>query len=188
MKAISAGPDHCFDASAGQRRGDQQGAAQRRRTGALHLAARRARPRRRADAAVAEILMLSPTRASSTSRAPPTSATASRPTCRCCWCAKSGRGRHRRGACASARPGCGDAHRTCRACSWSSRELRTYRLDRALSTHACLGERGEEAAAAHRRGFHDAIPLVQEGIIVDANPAWLELFGYVDARGVVGSR
>ena len=33
---------------------------------------------------------------------------------------------------------------------------------------------------------NDAIAQIQEGILVDANAAWLELFGFVEATGLVG--
>lgn len=67
------------------------------------------------------------------------------------------------------------------------RELRTYRLDRALSVTLA-------AAREYQRQLHylvevsnDAMAKAQEGIIVDANPAWLELFGYSAANEVVGT-
>ena len=36
------------------------------------------------------------------------------------------------------------------------------------------------------RSSKDAIAQVQEGIVVDANTSWLELFNYPDASAVVG--
>jgi EAL domain-containing protein (putative c-di-GMP-specific phosphodiesterase class I)/GGDEF domain-containing protein len=67
-----------------------------------------------------------------------------------------------------------------------SRELRTFRLERALN--ATL-----QSASDYRRQLqsvlqrsNDAILQVQEGIVVDANQTWLELFGYADASAVVG--
>ena len=67
-----------------------------------------------------------------------------------------------------------------------SRELRTFRLERALNSTL-------QAASDYRRQLqsvlqrsNDAILQVQEGIVVDANQTWLELFGYEDAGAVVG--
>ena len=67
-----------------------------------------------------------------------------------------------------------------------SRELRTFRLERALNTTL-------QSASDYRRQLqsvlqrsNDAILQVQEGIVVDANQTWLELFGYADAGVVVG--
>jgi EAL domain-containing protein (putative c-di-GMP-specific phosphodiesterase class I)/GGDEF domain-containing protein len=67
-----------------------------------------------------------------------------------------------------------------------SRELRTFRLERALN--ATL-----QSASDYRRQLqsvlqrsNDAILQVQEGIVVDSNQTWLELFGYADAEAVVG--
>ena len=67
-----------------------------------------------------------------------------------------------------------------------SRELRTFRLERALNTTL-------QSASDYRRQLqsvlqrsNDAILQVQEGIAVDANQTWLELFGYADAGVVVG--
>jgi EAL domain-containing protein (putative c-di-GMP-specific phosphodiesterase class I)/GGDEF domain-containing protein len=67
-----------------------------------------------------------------------------------------------------------------------SRELRSFRLERALN--ATL-----QSASDYRRQLqsvlqrsNDAILQVQEGIAVDANQTWLELFGYADQDAVVG--
>jgi PAS domain S-box-containing protein len=67
-----------------------------------------------------------------------------------------------------------------------SRELRAFRLERALNTTL-------QSASDYRRQLqsvlqrsNDAILQVQEGIVVDANQTWLELFGYDDPTAVVG--
>jgi PAS domain S-box-containing protein len=67
-----------------------------------------------------------------------------------------------------------------------ARELRSFRLERALNTTL-------QSASDYRRQLqtvlqrsNDAILQVQEGIVVDANPTWLELFGYGDDTAVVG--
>jgi len=66
-----------------------------------------------------------------------------------------------------------------------SRELRSFRLERALN--ATL-----QSASDYRRQLqsvlqrsNDAILQVQEGIVVDANQTWLDLFGYEDPGAVV---
>jgi diguanylate cyclase (GGDEF)-like protein/PAS domain S-box-containing protein len=67
-----------------------------------------------------------------------------------------------------------------------ARELRSFRLERALNTTL-------QSASDYRRQLqsvlqrsNDAILQVQEGIVVDANQAWLELFGYAEESAVVG--
>jgi EAL domain-containing protein (putative c-di-GMP-specific phosphodiesterase class I)/GGDEF domain-containing protein len=67
-----------------------------------------------------------------------------------------------------------------------SRELRTFRLERALNTTL-------QSASDYRRQLqsvlqrsNDAILQVQEGIVVDANQTWLELFGFADDGAVNG--
>ena len=67
------------------------------------------------------------------------------------------------------------------------RELRTYRLDRALSTTLASAREYKKQLQHIVEGSTDAIAQVQEGIIVDANPAWLELFGYSAPEEVVGT-
>ncbi len=67
------------------------------------------------------------------------------------------------------------------------RELRTYRIDRALS-QTLVSDREHKRQLQHIvEGSTDAMAQVQEGIIVDANPAWLELFGFANAEDVVGT-
>ncbi len=67
-----------------------------------------------------------------------------------------------------------------------ARELRSFRLERALNTTL-------QSASDYRRQLqsvlqrsNDAILQVQEGIVVDANQTWLELFGYAEDSAVVG--
>jgi diguanylate cyclase (GGDEF)-like protein len=67
------------------------------------------------------------------------------------------------------------------------RELRTYRLDRALSTTLASAREYKKQLQHIVEGSTDAIAQVQEGIIVDANPAWLALFGYSNPDEVVGT-
>jgi diguanylate cyclase (GGDEF)-like protein len=67
------------------------------------------------------------------------------------------------------------------------RELRTYRLDRALNTTLASAREYKKQLEHIVQGSTDAIAQVQEGIIVDANPAWLALFGYSNPEEVVGT-
>jgi len=67
------------------------------------------------------------------------------------------------------------------------RELRTYRLDRALSFTLASASEYKQQLQHIVEGSTDAIAQVQEGIIVDANPAWVELFGYDSADEVSGT-
>ena len=67
------------------------------------------------------------------------------------------------------------------------RELRTYRLDRALSQTLTSAREAKKQLQHIVEGSTDAIAQVQEGIIVDANPAWLALFGYSNPDEVVGT-
>jgi PAS domain S-box-containing protein/diguanylate cyclase (GGDEF)-like protein len=62
--------------------------------------------------------------------------------------------------------------------SVATRELRAYRLERALSTTLSSAREYREQLQNFLEGSADAITHVQEGIIVEANRAWLELFGY----------
>ncbi|MGD0504435.1 MAG: EAL domain-containing protein [Steroidobacteraceae bacterium] len=68
-----------------------------------------------------------------------------------------------------------------------SRELRAYRLERALSTTLSSAREYREQLQKFLEGSADAITHVQEGIIVDANRAWLELFGYSGDDALTGT-
>ncbi|HKT72854.1 MAG TPA: EAL domain-containing protein [Steroidobacteraceae bacterium] len=61
------------------------------------------------------------------------------------------------------------------------RELRTFRLERALSTTLKTARDARSQLETVLARSNDAIVQVQEGIVVDANPAWLELFGFADS-------
>ena len=67
-----------------------------------------------------------------------------------------------------------------------ARELRAFRLERALNSTLTSAREYQRALAAFMEGSADAIALVQEGIIVDVNPAWLELYGASEADSVRG--
>src|SRR5271165_4648161 len=68
-----------------------------------------------------------------------------------------------------------------------TRELRAFRLERALSTTLSSAREYREQLQKFLEGSADAITLVQEGIIVDANRAWLELFGYSGDDALTGT-
>ena len=71
--------------------------------------------------------------------------------------------------------------------SVATRELRAYRLERALSTTLSSAREYREQLQHFLEGSADAITHVQEGIIVDANRAWLELFGYSGDEALTGT-
>jgi PAS domain S-box-containing protein/diguanylate cyclase (GGDEF)-like protein len=71
--------------------------------------------------------------------------------------------------------------------SVATRELRAYRLERALSTTLSSAREYREQLQNFLEGSADAITHVQEGIIVDANRAWLELFGYSSDDALTGT-
>ena len=67
-----------------------------------------------------------------------------------------------------------------------ARELRAFRLERALNSTLSSAREYQRALAAFMEGSADAIAQVHDGIVVDANPAWLELYGYTDPEAVRG--
>src|ERR1700686_2484916 len=71
--------------------------------------------------------------------------------------------------------------------SVAARELRAYRLERALSTTLSSAREYREQLQNFLEGSADAITHAQEGIIVDANRAWLELFGYSGDDALTGT-
>ncbi len=71
--------------------------------------------------------------------------------------------------------------------SVATRELRAFRLERALSATLSSAREYREQLQNFLEGSADAITHVQEGIIVDANRAWLELFGYSGDEALTGT-
>ncbi len=67
------------------------------------------------------------------------------------------------------------------------RELRSHRLDRALSSTLAAARDSQRQLQAFVEGSADAFAHVQEGIIVDCNPAWIELFGFSTPDELVGT-
>lgn len=68
----------------------------------------------------------------------------------------------------------------------ASRELHSARLDRALAGTLATARQYRDQMKAFMTGSTDAIAHVQEGIVVDVNPAWAELFGYDEASAMLG--
>ncbi len=60
------------------------------------------------------------------------------------------------------------------------REFRAFRVERALNDTLHSATEYKKQLKAFMMGSADAITHVQEGIVLDVNPAWLELFGYPD--------
>ena len=61
-----------------------------------------------------------------------------------------------------------------------ARELRAFRLERALTSTLKSAHDARNQLESVLQRSNDAIVQVQEGIVIDANPAWLELFGVAD--------
>ncbi len=68
-----------------------------------------------------------------------------------------------------------------------ARELEAHRQARALSNTLNSAREYREQLKSFMTGSADAIAHVQEGILVDVNPAWLDLYGYPEADAVVGT-
>lgn len=66
------------------------------------------------------------------------------------------------------------------------RELHASRLDHALSGTLASARQYRDQMKAFMTGSTDAIAHVQEGIVVDVNPAWAELFGHSDPNSLLG--
>jgi EAL domain-containing protein (putative c-di-GMP-specific phosphodiesterase class I)/PleD family two-component response regulator len=67
------------------------------------------------------------------------------------------------------------------------RELDAHRQARALNATINSAREYREQLKSFMAGSADAIAHVQEGIVVDANPAWLDLYGVPDADSIVGT-
>jgi PAS domain S-box-containing protein len=68
-----------------------------------------------------------------------------------------------------------------------ARELEASRQARALNNTISSAREYRDQLKSFMAGSADAIAHVQEGIIVDANPAWLDLYGFSDADALVGT-
>ena len=66
------------------------------------------------------------------------------------------------------------------------RELRAFRMERTLTNTLRAAQDSRRHLETVLRRSNDAIAQVQEGIVVQVNTSWLELFGYADATALVG--
>jgi diguanylate cyclase (GGDEF)-like protein len=71
--------------------------------------------------------------------------------------------------------------------SVAERELRAFRLERALNETLLSAHQYKKQLKAFMAGSVDAIAHVQEGILVDANQAWAALFGHEQPGDLLGS-
>jgi len=67
-----------------------------------------------------------------------------------------------------------------------TRELRSFRLERTLTSTLRSAQARRTQLEVVLQRSNDAIAQIQEGILVDANASWLELFGYMDAAAMIG--
>ncbi|KPK59590.1 MAG: hypothetical protein AMJ59_10210 [Gammaproteobacteria bacterium SG8_31] len=67
------------------------------------------------------------------------------------------------------------------------RELRAARLDRALREAIGTAASYREQLKTFMAGSADAIAHVQEGVVLDTNPAWNQLFGRADVTALLGT-
>ena len=68
-----------------------------------------------------------------------------------------------------------------------ARELDAQRQARELNSTLSSAREYRDQLKSFMAGSADAIAFVQEGIVVDANPAWLELFGHASAEAIIGT-
>ncbi len=69
----------------------------------------------------------------------------------------------------------------------AARELEAHRQSRALNSTISSAREYRDQLKSFMAGSADAIAHVQEGIVVDANPAWLELYGVPDLDSLIGT-
>ena len=70
--------------------------------------------------------------------------------------------------------------------SVAERELRAFRLERALNETLFSANQYKKQLKAFLAGSVDAIAHTQEGILVDANQAWADLLGHESADALLG--
>lgn len=68
----------------------------------------------------------------------------------------------------------------------AARELRSIRFERAMGSALRTADEYKEQLVAVVEASADALAYAQEGIIVNVNTAWVELFGYSDASSLIG--
>jgi diguanylate cyclase (GGDEF)-like protein/PAS domain S-box-containing protein len=66
------------------------------------------------------------------------------------------------------------------------RELRAFRMERTLTNTLRSAQDYRHQLETVLRRSNDAIAQVQEGIVVQVNTSWLELFGFAEASALVG--
>jgi diguanylate cyclase (GGDEF)-like protein len=71
--------------------------------------------------------------------------------------------------------------------SVAERELRAFRLERALNATLFSANQYKKQLKAFMAGSVDAIAHVQEGILVDANQAWADLLGHPSSDALLGA-
>lgn len=69
----------------------------------------------------------------------------------------------------------------------ATRELRAYGIERTLQNVVNSANQFKQELNTLKESSVEAIADIQEGILVHANPAWLELFGKDDAEDMVGT-
>lgn len=67
-----------------------------------------------------------------------------------------------------------------------SRELKHFRLEHRLTQTLNIAHEYREQLKQLKSGLADAIAHVQEGILVEPNPAWVSLLGHADADAMAG--
>ncbi|MES1192580.1 MAG: EAL domain-containing protein [Steroidobacter sp.] len=67
-----------------------------------------------------------------------------------------------------------------------TRELNAFRQERKLAATISTAQEYREQLKSFMSGSADAIAHMQDGILVDANPAWLELLGYKNEDDLTG--
>jgi diguanylate cyclase (GGDEF)-like protein len=73
-----------------------------------------------------------------------------------------------------------------RLCAVADRELRARRVESALESVMGSARQYKHELNSLKQLTHEAIADIQEGIIVQANPAWLELFGLDEDSDLTG--
>jgi multidomain signaling protein FimX len=68
-----------------------------------------------------------------------------------------------------------------------TRELEAHRQERALNSTISSAHEYRQQLKSFMAGSADAIACIQEGIVVDVNPAWLDLYGYPNAEAIIGT-
>ena len=77
-------------------------------------------------------------------------------------------------------------HHVERLRSVAERELRAFQLERALNRTILSAAQDRRQLSKLKAGTEDAIACAQEGILVETNLAWAQLFGYDDGGAMQG--